>query len=144
MRRFGPSHGRLLHQRAHFHDDSSVGLGGRVVIHRATFDHDVSDLARPGAVLDEQARRLGGEFRERSTRPHDRHQGPPRRLDHGHPGPHDRGADGRRSAIAVTARALLRNYDPPRPVRLIGVKVAAFGDPARPRREPQPLTLIPT
>jgi DNA polymerase-4 len=30
--------------------------------------------------------------------------------------------------IAAEAKALLRAYDPPRPVRLLGVRVGAFGD----------------
>ena len=38
----------------------------------------------------------------------------------------------------------LRAYDPPRPVRLLGVKVAAFGDrPKAATGEPQALSLLP-
>ena len=41
--------------------------------------------------------------------------------------------------IATTARRLLRAYAPPRPVRLLGVRVAAFADGDRPAGTAEPL-----
>jgi DNA polymerase-4 len=48
------------------------------------------------------------------------------------------------AVIAATARSLLRAYAPSRPVRLLGVRVAAFGEPARPAPGgPEALSLLP-
>ena len=47
--------------------------------------------------------------------------------------------------IGATARSLLRAYAPPRPVRLLGVKVASFADEsaaAADSGEPQALSLL--
>ena len=99
-RRFGDSHGRGLHDRAHFRDDSPVArreAKSRSV--ETTFDHDIADLGRLEQILDRAvaaARRASS--RARIARPHDRDQGPPRRLDHGHPRAHGRGADQRPGA----------------------------------------------
>ena len=46
--------------------------------------------------------------------------------------------------IAATALSLLRAYAPPRPVRLLGVKVAAFASAeADAESAPEPLSLLP-
>ena len=45
------------------------------------------------------------------------------------------------ATITDTATALLRAYAPPRPVRLLGVKVAAFGEPKRQGAEGRPEAL---
>jgi DNA polymerase IV len=145
VRLFGNSHGRGLHERAHFRDDSPVERGelkSRSV--ETTFDYDIADLARLEQVLEEQVARLAGELRER--RLCGRTIGIKVRLDdwttvtrvHTIEAPtNDPGV------IGATARSLLRAYDPPRPVRLIGVRVASFADVAeRERGEPEPLTLL--
>jgi DNA polymerase-4 len=149
IRRFGQSHGRGLHERAHFRDDSPVARGelkSRSI--ETTFDYDIADISRLEQVLDEQSIRLGKELRERSLR--GRTIGIKVRLDdwttvtrvHTIASPTDDG-----ELIAATARSLLRAYDPPRPVRLIGVKVAAFADEAAPSvgasAEPEALSLLP-
>ena len=57
MRRFGQSHGRGLHERAHFRDESPVARGeakSRSV--ETTFDYDIADLGELERVLDEQSR----------------------------------------------------------------------------------------
>ena len=86
-----------LHDRSHFRDDSPVARGeakSRSV--ETTFDHDIADLGRLEQILAEQSRRLARDAaRARHRRPHDRDQGPARRLDHGHPRAHRRGADQR-------------------------------------------------
>ena len=145
VRLFGNSHGRGLHERAHFRDDSPVERGelkSRSV--ETTFDYDIADPARLEQVLGEQVTRLAAELGERGLR--GRTIGIKVRLDdwttvtrvHTIDAPtNDPGV------IGDTARSLLRAYDPPRPVRLLGVKVASFGDaePA-PAGEPQALTLL--
>ena len=145
VRRFGQSHGASLHERAHFRDDSPVARSeakSRSV--ETTFDYDIADLPRLEGILHEQARRLAAELRER--RVSGRTIGIKVRLDdwttvtrvHTVERPTNDPA-----LIASTARTLLRNYDPPRPVRLLGVRVAAFGEAgsAEPG-EPEPLSLL--
>jgi DNA polymerase-4 len=146
VRLFGDSHGRALHERAHFRDDSPVERGelkSRSV--ETTFDYDIADLARLEQVLDEQVARLAGELAER--RLCGRTIGIKVRLDdwttvtrvHTIDEPTN---DSR--VIGDTARALLRAYNPPRPVRLLGVKIASFGGPERAAAgEPEALTLLP-
>ncbi len=144
--RFGQSHGRGLHERAHFRDDSPVARGelkSRSV--ETTFDCDIADHERLESILTDQAQRLAAELRERSIA--GRTIGIKVRLDdwttvtrvHSIEGPTNDA-----ELITATAITLLRAYDPPRPVRLLGVKVAAFGDPPRPATgEPEALSLLP-
>jgi DNA polymerase-4 len=142
IRRFGSSHGRGLHERAHFRDDSAVARGelkSRSI--ETTFDYDIAELGRLEQVLDEQSKRLGAELRERSLR--GRTIGIKVRLDdwttvtrvHTIAAATDDG-----ELIAATALSLLRAYDPPRPVRLIGVKVASFADEV-PKADAEPVAL---
>jgi DNA polymerase-4 len=131
VRLFGNSHGHGLHERAHFRDDSPVERGelkSRSV--ETTFDYDIADLARLEQVLDEQVARLAGELCERHLC--GRTIGIKVRLDdwttvtrvHTIDAPTND-----RRVIGDTARALLRAYNPPRPVRLLGVRMASFGEP---------------
>jgi DNA polymerase-4 len=130
--RFGANTARFLRARAHFEDNSPVQTERGAAKSRSnevTFDIDIADLAELEAVL----RRLAGELAE---------------------GLASRGRRGRTIAIKVrlddwttvtrartlpdatndpatvtgVAVELLRAYDPPRPVRLLGVRVAAFED----------------
>ncbi len=136
VRRFGPSHGGSLHERAHFRDDSPVArreAKSRSV--EATFDYDIADLARLEGILDEQARRLAGELHERGLS--GRTIGIKVRLDDWTTVTRVHTVDEATDdpeVIAATALALLRTYAPPRPVRLLGVRVAAFGERAAPPR----------
>ncbi len=144
--RFGESHGRALHDRSHFRDDSAVARSeakSRSV--ETTFDHDIADHARLERILDQQARRLAAELRERRTA--GRTIGIKVRLD-------DWTTVTRVQTVAAptndaelisaTARSLLRAYAPPRPVRLLGVRVASFALEAEQRAPaPAPLTLLP-
>ena len=91
------SHGRGLHDRAHFRDDSPVARGeAQVALGR---DHLRPRHRRPRPARADPRRAVAaarrGAARARDRRPHDRDQGPPRRLDHGHPRAHGRGADQR-------------------------------------------------
>jgi DNA polymerase-4 len=145
VRRFGEHHGRSLHQRAHFHADSKVER--RVAKSRSvetTFDYDVSDHAELERVLVEQARSLAEQLSARRIT--GRTIGIKVRLDdwttvtrvHTICAPTN---DAR--TIADTAVALLRAYAPPRPVRLLGVRMAAFAEPVNGRMgEPEPLSLL--
>ncbi len=119
--------------RAHFRDDSPVArraLKSRSV--ETTFDRDLADHGTLERILTEQAERLAADLADRGLR--GRTIGIKVRLDdwttvtrvHTVEAPTNDSA-----AIAATARALLRKYAPPRPVRLLGVRVAAFGEPER-------------
>ena len=145
VRRFGQSHGRGLHERAHFRDDSPVERGelkSRSV--ETTFDYDIAEISRLERILTEQAERLAGELREREIC--GRTIGIKVRLDdwttvtrvHTIESPTNDPA-----VIAATARSLLQAYAPPRPVRLLGVRVAAFGERPQPAPgEPEALRLL--
>jgi DNA polymerase-4 len=145
--RFGNSHGAGLHHRSHFRDDSPVARGeakSRSV--ETTFDRDVADLAQLERVLVEQCRSLGEALRERRTA--GRTIGIKVRLDdwttvtrvHTVAAPTNDPA-----VIERHALALLRAYAPPRPVRLLGVRVAAFAAAAEAAAPagPEPLSLLP-
>ena len=133
VRRFGQSHGQGLHERAHFRDDSAVARSeakSRSV--ETTFDYDISELAELERVLDRQADRLASELRERRVA--GRTIGIKVRLDDWTTVTRVHTVDSPtndRAVIAATARTLLRAYAPPRPVRLLGVRVAAFGERER-------------
>src|SRR3954447_1451213 len=141
--RFGTNSARFLLARAHFRDNSPVSTERGAAKSRSsetTFDVDVSDLGELETVL----RRMSGELAEGLAK---------------------RGRRGRTIAIKVrlddwttvtrartlkeptndaavvteTATELLRAYDPPRPVRLLGVRVASFEDvEPEARRAPPP------
>ncbi len=110
-----------------------------------TFDYDIAELPRLEEVLAEQVKRLARELCERRIA--GRTIGIKVRLDdwttvtrvHTIEAPTNDP-----EVIAATARALLRAYDPPRPVRLLGVRMASFGEPERPAAgEPEPLSMLP-
>jgi DNA polymerase IV len=130
--RFGTNTARFLRRRAHFEDDSAVETERGAAKSRSnerTFDTDIEDLEE----LEEVLRRLGRELAE---------------------GLAERGRRGRTIAIKVrlddwttvtrartlseptndpaavvaVAVELLRAYAPPRPVRLLGVRLAGFED----------------
>jgi DNA polymerase-4 len=141
--RFGGNSGRFLKRRAHFEDDSPVETERGAAKSRSnerTFDTDIESLAE----LEDVIRRLGRELAE---------------------GLGSRGRKGRTIAIKVrlddwttvtrartlkeathdpqtvidVALDLLRAYAPPRPVRLLGVRVAGFEDiEPEARRAPPP------
>lgn len=143
--RFGRSHGHALQERAHFRDHSAVArreAKSRSV--ETTFDRDIADPQRLEAILVEQSRRLALELRQRGIR--GRTVGIKVRLG-------DwttitrvhtvEAATNDPAVIAATARSLLRAYAPPRPVRLLGVRVAAFAAAGEPGAgEPEALSLL--
>jgi DNA polymerase IV len=146
VRRFGDSHGQGLHDRARFRDDSPVArreAKSRSV--ETTFDHDIGDLARLEQLLDRQSARLAKGLADRGIA--GRTIGIKVRLDdwttvtrvHTLEAPTNDVA-----VIAATARSLLRAYAPPRPVRLLGVRVASFAERDEGQAdEAEPLSLLP-
>jgi len=132
--RFGPHHGRELARRARFEHDGEVGARTRTVSEsrERTFDADVSDPEQLREMLAVMARQLCASLVARGRR--GRTIGIKVRLD-------DFKTVTRAHTLAeatcdvelVTAEAmrLLAEYAPPRPVRLLGVRVAGLsaGDP---------------
>jgi len=140
IERFGPNHGRELARRVRFEHDGSVSAARKVVSEsrERTFDVDIADAGELRAAL----RRMSGELSESLLR-HGRAGrtiGIKVRLDdwttvtraHTVPEPTNEAA-----LIDAHAQRLLAEYAPPRPVRLLGVRVAGLKgadttDPSRP------------
>lgn len=126
---FGPRHGLELKRRALFEDDAPVSQRRKVVSEsrETTFDRDISDrreleaillrlAQRLCAVLVEQRRRgrtVGIKIRLEDFSTHTRARTLPEPVN----------ALDRVGAVAVE---LLRRFDPPKPVRLLGVRVAGL------------------
>jgi DNA polymerase-4 len=144
---FGPRQGGWLLARARFEDDTPVALAHETKSQSVerTFDTDVSDHDRLAAALDAQAEELCRRLRARGLR--GRTLGIKVRLNdwttvtrsHTVEEPTNDPA-----AVAATARELLRAYSPPRPVRLLGVRVAGFDrSEAEQETETQPDSAAP-
>lgn len=142
--RFGERWGRALHALAWFHDDSPVVTDpgpSKSVSSEVTFDEDITDAAEMEAALQRLSERLGGSVRRGGRR--GRTVAIKVRLSDWTtvtrartlPEPVDDVA-----TIADVARDLLRQYAPPQPVRLLGVRLAGFADdtPSPPRDVPNP------
>jgi DNA polymerase-4 len=136
---FGPRQGRWLLSRARFEDETPIAVEHETKSQSVerTFDTDIADHERLAAALDSQAEELCRRLRARGLR--GRTLGIKVRLDdwttvtrsHTVEEPTNDPA-----AVAATARELLRAYAPPRPVRLLGVRVAGF-DRSEPVQEPE-------
>ena len=134
VERFGETHGRALHDRAHFRSDAPVSTE-RIAKSRSvetTFDYDVTDRERLEEVIAEQAERLAGELQKRDAR--GRTIGIKVRTEDFatftrvrsiKEFTHDA------ETISRVALELFRENLPERPVRLLGVRVASFEDEAR-------------
>jgi DNA polymerase-4 len=129
MERFGPNHGRDLRRRARFEHDGEVSEARKVVSEsrERTFDYDINDPTRLREALAQMAVELC-----KSLSAHDNHGrtiGIKVRLD-------DFSTVTRARTLAAptadpeevsrVALALLEDYSPPRPVRLLGVRVAGL------------------
>ncbi len=131
IERFGETHGRALHDRAHFRSDSPVSTE-RIAKSRSvetTFDYDVSDRARLEEVIAGQSERLAGELQKRDAR--GRTIGIKVRTDDFATFTRVRSVKAFTNdaeAIRGVALELLRENLPDRPVRLLGVRVAGFED----------------
>jgi DNA polymerase IV len=138
--RFGPRLGLALQARARFEDDAPVTQERKVVSEsrETTFDRDIADRAELEAVLDQ----LVGKLCEGlvGTGRRGRTIGIKVRLDDF--STHTRARTlaepvGTADRIGPIARELLRRFAAPRPVRLLGVRLAGLqdgggGDPADP------------
>jgi DNA polymerase-4 len=139
--RFGERTGRFMKARAWFFDDSPVQAIGAAKSrsNETTFPHDVADHAELEAVLRRLAEGLCAHLRDKDVS--GRNIAIKVRLDDWTtvtrartiPEP----TNDTETVIAV-ALELFRAYAPPRPVRLLGVRVAAFEPPrAVPQLQPQ-------
>ncbi|HEU4392059.1 MAG TPA: DNA polymerase IV [Solirubrobacterales bacterium] len=140
---FGPRSGAWLHARGRLWDETPV-----VVSHETksqsteiTFDVDVSDRAELEAHLAELSEELCRRLRKRELE--GRTIGIKVRLDDWTNVTRSHTVEEATNDVAVVGPAaldLLRAYDPPRPVRLLGVRVASFENDADARvgeAEPQ-------
>jgi DNA polymerase-4 len=146
LERFGESHGRGLHDRARFLDASPVSTE-RVRKSQSvetTFDTDVRDADELRSVLRRQAGDLAKSVRARGLA--GRTIAIKVRLDDFSTvtrartiAAHTDDAE----VIAATALELLAANPPPRPVRLLGVRLASFADEsAPPAPDAQALSLL--
>lgn len=127
---FGPRQGRWLHARANLIDDTPV-----VVAHETksqsteiTFDTDVAERAAMEGHIAQLAQELCRRLRKRDLS--GRTVGIKVRLDDWTNVTRSHTVGEPTNDPAVVGRValdLLRAYDPPRPVRLLGVRVAGFG-----------------
>jgi DNA polymerase-4 len=140
---FGPRQGRWLHRRACLEDETPVTVERETKSQSAetTFDVDVGDQAEIEAHLLRLAEELCRRLRKRELQ--GRTIGIKVRLDDWTNVTRSHTLDAPTSDPAVVrpvALDLLRAYAPPRPVRLLGVRVAAFEsgeDASAPAEEPE-------
>jgi DNA polymerase IV len=142
-RRFGARLGAELGRRGRFEDEAPVTQERKVVSEsrELTFDSDVSDLRQLEVVLGGLVERLCAGLSKQGRC--GRTIGIKVRLDDF--STHTRArtlADAveRADQVGPVARDLLRRFDPPRPVRLLGVRIAGL-EPARARVEQLRLAL---
>jgi DNA polymerase-4 len=127
--RFGERYGHDLHRRAHLHDESPL-VTTRVAKSRSvetTFDTDVADHAELESILRGQSKRLAEGLQRAQTR--GRTIAIKVRLDDWTTVTRARSIDAYindEATIIAVALELFREYAPPRPVRLLGVRVAGF------------------
>jgi DNA polymerase IV len=129
VERFGPNHGRDLRRRARFEHEGAVSEARKVVSEsrERTFDYDVNDPTRLREALAQMAVELCKSLIEHDN--HGRTIGIKVRLDdfstvtRARTLPAPTADAGQVSRVAL---ALLDEYSPPRPVRLLGVRVAGL------------------
>jgi DNA polymerase IV len=127
---FGPRSGAWLHARGRLWDETPVSVSRETKSQsvETTFDVDVRDRAELEAVLAEQAGELCRRLRKRELE--GRTIGIKVRLDDWTNVSRSQTVEAPTNDPAVVgpvALDLLRAYDPQRPVRLLGVRVAGFG-----------------
>jgi DNA polymerase-4 len=146
LRRHGPRGGlHPVRARAEFHDDSPVetetGVAKSVSTER-TFDSDIASHAELETVLRALARELCEGLQSKGRR--GRTVAIKVRLADWTTVTRARtlaDATNDTSLVTDTAVALLHAYAPPQPVRLLGVRLAAFDD-LEPDRPPPPVTPV--
>ena len=130
--RFGPNHGRDLIRRAHFHGSTSLETHHVTVSESCerTFDVDIADRGTLEAKLADLARTLCERLQKADRR--GRTIAIKVRLDDWTTVTRARTitvATNEEPVVARTALELLREYDPAKPVRLLGVRVASLAQP---------------
>jgi DNA polymerase-4 len=130
---FGPRMGRWLPARARFEDATPIAVGRETKSQSAetTFDADVADQAEMADHIASLARELCRRLRSRELA--GRTIGIKVRLDDWTNITRSRTLDEPTNApevVAPIALDLLHAYAPPRPVRLLGVRVAGFAEDA--------------
>ena len=133
--RFGPNHGRELIRKARFEGDHRVGVPRKAVSEsrERTFDRDISDPAELSGMLERMAGELCASLAARGRS--GRTIAIKVRLDdfttvtraRSLPEPTCDAA-----TVGAVARRLLAEYAPARPVRLLGVRMAALSFPQAP------------
>jgi DNA polymerase-4 len=136
-RAFGPRMGRWLPARARFEDDTPIAPIRETKSQSAetTFDVDVADREEMAAQIRSLAEQLCRRLRSRDLA--GRTVGIKVRLDDWTNGSRSQTLDeptNDPAVVAPVALRLLRAYAPPRPVRLLGVRVAGFAADAPPER----------
>jgi DNA polymerase-4 len=126
---FGPRQGRWLHRRAQLEDETPISVVRETKSQSAetTFDVDVSERAEMEASLRSLAVELCRRLRKRELA--GRTIGIKVRLDDWTNATRSHTVDQPTNdpeLVAEVALDLLRAYDPPRPVRLLGVRLAGF------------------
>lgn len=128
-RAFGPRFGAELQRRARFDDDTPVTEERKVLSEsrEVTFDRDIANLRELEVVLDRLVERLCAALAAQGRR--GRTIGIKVRLDDF--STHTRARTlaepvSERERVGPVAVELLRRFDPPRPVRLLGVRVAGL------------------
>jgi DNA polymerase-4 len=129
MARFGPRLGAELRRRAHFEDDAPVTEERKVISEsrETTFDYDVSGLQALEPILERLVTELCETLERRQRR--GRTIGIKVRLDDFSTHTRARTLAGPVSSanrVGPVAIELLRRFSPPRPVRLLGVRVAGL------------------
>ena len=140
--RFGANLGRFLASRAHFHDDSVVAgpRPAKSQSNERTFEQDIADPAELERMLARLGEGLCQSLRRKELR--GRNVAIKVRLDDWTTVTRARTLPERTDdplVVVTTALELLRAYGPARPVRLLGVRVGAFEDPAPARLRGRPL-----
>lgn len=126
---FGPRQGRWLHSRARFEDETPISVSRETKSQSAetTFDVDVGDRAELESHLAQLAEELCRRLRKRELE--GRTIGIKVRLDDWTNASRSHTVDAPTNdpeVVRPVALDLLRAYDPQRPVRLLGVRVAGF------------------
>jgi DNA polymerase-4 len=161
--RFGPRSGAWLHSRARLEDATPVATSRETKSQSAetTFDYDVADLGQLERHLAELSEELCRRLRKRDLA--GRSIGIKIRLDDWTNVSRSHSvaaATNDPEVVRTVALDLLRAYDPPRPVRLLGVRLASFeseveagsdagaegpdADEAEPEAEPQLRLSLPS
>jgi DNA polymerase-4 len=144
---FGTRQGRFLKARANFHDATPVEPVSGPAKSRSTettFDQDIGELEQLEEVLRRLAAELAVHCQEREVR--GRTIAIKVRLDDWTTVTRARTVGGPTNdtrVITDVALELLRAYDPPRPVRLLGVRVASFEDAEAAAAADDPQLVLP-